>query len=79
MPGAITLCLHKGAAGSCDPRLQAKLFDTSDVAAFSERHYLETVWIVRSHGASGRPLLLVVSASLHSGDGDQLVLTQMMA
>ena len=79
VPGAITLCLHKGAEGPCDPQLQAKLFDTSDVPAFSERHYLEAARIVRSHGASGQPLLLIVSASLHSGDGDQLVLTQVMA
>ncbi len=35
--------------------------------------------VVRSHGASGQPLLLLVTASLHSGDGDQLVLTQVMA
>ena len=79
VPGAVTLCLHKGAEGPCDPQLQAKLFDTSDVPAFSERHYLEAARIVRSHGASGQPLLLIVSASLHSGDGDQLVPTQVMA
>ncbi len=79
VPGAITLCLRKGADGPCDPQLQTKLFDTSDVAAFSERHYLETARIVHARGASGEPLLLVVSASLHSGDGDQLVLTQVLA
>ena len=76
VPGAVTVCLHK-TGGPCDTQLQSKLFDTSDVAAFSERHFLDKLAVVGSHGTSGQPLLLLVTASLHSGDGDQLVLTQM--
>jgi hypothetical protein len=78
VPGAVTVCLHK-TNGPCDTQLQSKLFDTSDVAAFSERHYLHKLAVGRSQGAFGQPLLLLVTASLHSGDGDQLVLTQVMA
>lgn len=78
VPGAVSICLH-GTGQPCDAQLRSKLFDTSDVHAFSERHYLDRLAIVRSHGTSGQPLLLLVTASLHSGDGDQLVLTQVMA
>ncbi len=78
VPGAVTVCLHE-AGGPCDAQLRSRLFDTSDVPAFSKRHYLDRLAVVRSHGASGLPLLLLVTASLHSGDGDQLVLTQVMA
>ncbi len=77
VPGAVTICLHR-IDGPCDTQLQSKLFDTSDVPAFSERHYLDKLAVVRSRGASGQPLLLLVTASLNSGDGDQLVLTQVM-
>ncbi len=76
VPGAITLCLRKSATAPCDTRLQGKLFDTSDNTVFSERHYLDKAEIVRPHG---RPVLLVATSSLHSGDGDQLVLTQALA
>ena len=79
LPGAIPLCLRKGASAPCDTQLQATLPDTSTHSPLSERHYLNKAEIVRPHGKSGRPVLLVVTASLRSGDGDQLVLTQALA
>ena len=79
LPGTVSLCLRKGASGPCDTQLQGSLPDTSDDILFSERHYLEKAEIVRPHGKSGRPILLLVTASLHSGDGDQLVLTHALA
>lgn len=79
VPGRISLCLAKASDSRCDARLQERLFDTSDIGLFSERHYLKTAEIVYPHGAAGRPLLLVAVASLHSGDGDQTVLTQALA
>ena len=79
LPGTVSLCLRKGASGPCDTQLQGSLPDTSDDTLFSERHYLDRAEIVRPHGKSGRPILLLVTASLHSGDGDQLVLTQALA
>ena len=79
VPGAITLCLGKADAGSCDPQLQGRLDNTSDDGLFSERHYLDTAEIVHPHGASGAPILLVATASLHSGDGDQSKLTEAFA
>ncbi len=78
VPVAILICLYR-IGQPCDAQLRSKLFDTSDVPAFSERHYLDRLAIVHSQGTSGQPLLLLVTASLHSGDGDQLVLTQVMA
>jgi hypothetical protein len=73
-PGEVHLCLHKEAAGPCDPHLEDALRSGSKDDLFSKPHYLNKVQVV--HGASGRALLLVQTASLHSGDGDQLVLTQ---
>ena len=72
VPGAITLCLRR-AAEPCDKRLQLPMFDTSGSDVFSERHYLRRAAIVR---ARGQPVLLLQTASLPSGDGDQLQLTQ---
>ena len=78
VPGLVTPCLRKG-AGACDPRLQDKLDTTPDSNLFTEPHFLEEARIVHPRGAPGRPLLLVRTAGLHSGDGDQLVLTQALA
>ncbi len=79
VPGKVDLCLANAASGPCDPHLQGGLQAASDDPQFSEPHYLNEARVVRSHGTSGRPVLLVVTASLHSGDGDQLVLTQALA
>lgn len=76
VPGAVTLCLHKAASGPCDPQLQNRLYDSSDTALFAERHYLNRAAVVHPRGRSGASLLLVSTASLHSGDGDQAVMTQ---
>ena len=46
---------------------------------FTEPHYLNAVTIVYPRGRAGRPLLLVQTASIFSGDSDQIVLTQVLA
>ena len=77
-PGAVTLCLRSGASGPCDPQLQTPLrAPASNDDLFVTPHYLGRADV--APGAAGRPLLLVQTASLHSGDGDQLVLTQALA
>jgi hypothetical protein len=76
-PGAILLCLRKDASGPCDPQLQGTLRAGSGDDVFAAPHYLNQAKVV--HGAAGRPLLLVQTASVHSGDGDQLVFTQVLA
>lgn len=76
VPGVVTLCLRIGALGPCDPQLQGKMAAWSDDSLFSERHFLDKAAIVQSHG---QPILLVATASLHSGDGNQFVLTQALA
>jgi hypothetical protein len=66
-PGNIQLCLSKAAAGPCDARLQSAL-STSDDDLFGH-----------PRGATGHALLVVRTASLHSVDGDQALLTQVLA
>ncbi len=78
-PGVVTLCLREGASGPCDPQLRDALRAASAGDLFSEPHYLDEARVVHDRRVSGRPLLLVRTASLHSGDGDQLVLTQALA
>ena len=77
-PGVLTFCLRRGDSGPCDPALRQALRTTSG-DQFDQPHYLNWVRIVRPHGASGAPLLLVQTASVHAGDGDQVVLTQALA
>jgi len=76
-PAEVRLCLRRGASGPCDPQLQAPLRPGPEDDGFARPHFLNTARIVR--GAPGGPLLWVQTASLHSGDGDQLVFTQALA
>lgn len=63
-PGKIQLCVR--AASSAND-------------SFTQPHYLKAVKIVYPRGSADQPILFVQTGSLHSGDGDQLVLTQVLA
>lgn len=76
-PGAIDLCLRRSASEPCDPQLQRTVGAASDNDVYASPHFLRDAEVV--HGAAGRPLLLVQTASIYSGDGDQLVFTQVLA
>lgn len=79
-PGDIQLCLRAAPTAPCDPQLQNALrAATSANDSFTQPHYLKAVKIVYPHGRADKPLLFVQTGSLHSGDGDQLVLTQVLA
>lgn len=79
-PGQIQLCLRAAPSAPCDPQLQNALrapTRTDDV--FTQPHYLHAARIVYPREHTGPPLLFVQTSSLHSGDGDQLVSTQVLA
>lgn len=80
-PGALTFCLHKGSAGPCvsgPVTLPLKAPDPGYAIAW-EPHYLDAAKVVYPNGQDAAPLLLIVTGSLNSGDGDQIVATQLVA
>ncbi len=77
VPGPIRLCLRQRPAGPCDPQLNGALGRSDGDGPFAGPHFLNIARLVR--GAADQPLLLVQTASIHSGDGDQLVYTQALA
>ncbi len=80
-PGALTLCLREGPAGPCvaEPVTLPLRAPSDDDAIAWEPHYLLAAKPVYPQGAKGPPLLMIVTGSLHSGDGDQLVVTRLLA
>ena len=78
-PGQIQLCLRAAPSAPCDPQLQNALRAAQHDDYFTQPHYLDAVKIVYPRGRTDPPLLFVQTGSLHSGDGDQLVSTQMLA
>lgn len=74
-PGAIALCISNDGGRSCRPNFVRKPRYPDDI--FVEPHYLNMAEIV--HPKPGRALLLLQTASFHSGNGDQLVLTRLLA
>ncbi len=76
-PGAVRLCLSKSNALQCDAPLDAK--PPAPWADAWEPHYLNGAQVVFPNGKASAPLLLMQTASLHSGDGDQAVYTQAFA
>ncbi len=79
-PGALTLCLRKGPAGPClsDAVTPPPQITTPDDAIGWEPHYLITASVVYPRGPKAAPFLLLVTGSLNSGDGDQIVATQLL-
>jgi hypothetical protein len=79
IPGSITLCLTKTTAAQCAPLQDMPAVQPGASGLFSDAHYLVTPQIVYPRGPSGAPLLLLQTASMHSGDSDQVVYTQLLA
>ncbi|MEO7051476.1 MAG: hypothetical protein ABI128_07405 [Rhodanobacter sp.] len=79
-PGALTLCLRRDPAGPCvsDPVTPRFRATTSDAPVAWDQHYLLTAKVVYPRGPNAAPLLLIVTGSLHSGDGNQAVYTQLL-
>ena len=79
-PGKIQLCLRAAPTTPRDPQLQNALrVPSSANDFFTQPHYLNALKIVYPRGSADQPLLFVQTASLQSGDGDQLVFTQVLA
>jgi hypothetical protein len=80
-PGALTLCLHRGPAEPCvsDPVTPPLRATTHDEENAWEPHYLITAKAVYPRGTHAAPFLLIVTASVHSGDGDQVVDFQLVS
>ncbi len=79
-PGALTLCLRKGPSAPClsGPVTLPLRSTTRDDPAAWAAHYLLTARVVYPEGSNAAPLLLIVTGSLNSGDGDQIVSTQLV-
>jgi hypothetical protein len=79
-PGALTLCLYKGSAEQClfDPVTLPLRTTPNDPIAW-EPHYLIAAKVVYPRGPKDAPFLMIVTGSLNSGDGDQIVSTQLVA
>ena len=79
-PGALTLCLRKGPTEACvaDPvSVPLRARSPGDATAW-EPHYLLTAKAVYPRGPKAAPFLLIVTGSVYSGDGDQLVATRLV-
>jgi hypothetical protein len=79
-PGQIQLCLRATPSAPCDPQLLNAVSAASSANDFfTQPHYLNAVKIVYPRGSADQPVLFVQTASTHSGNGDQVVLTQVLA
>lgn len=77
-PGALTLCLRNGPACVSGPVTPVLRSTTPDDPNAWEPHYLIAAKVVYPRGANAAPFLLIVTGSLNSGDGDQVVATQLI-
>jgi hypothetical protein len=79
-PGALTLCLRKGPAGPCVPGPVTPTLPTVPPGSPAwEPHYLLAAKMVYPRGPKAAPFLMIVTGSLYSGDGGQVVATQLVA
>ena len=76
-PGQIQLCLQATASAPCNPQLLNAPVTSNTF--FATPHYLKAVKIVYPRGNADQPVLFVQTASMHSGNGSQLVSTQVLA
>ena len=73
-PGRIQLCLRASLSAPCDPQLLNALRVASSANDFfTQPHYLNAVRIVYPRGSADQPVLFVQTASMYSGDSDQII------
>ena len=77
-PGALTPRLRRGPTAPCasDPVTIPLHAPSADHAVTWEPHYPRSAKLVYPRGPKAAPLLLIVTGSLHSGDGDARVSTE---
>src|ERR1700753_3754767 len=77
-PGGVQLCLRKTDTGPCDqPLPTTPASRPPPLSTDWPAHYLNIARVVYPGGPAKAPLLLVQTASEHSGDGDQAIYTQL--
>jgi hypothetical protein len=78
-PGALRLCLEKDSSSACAFDLAVLAPRPKGISYIAwEPHYLTATKRLYPQGKSGLPLLLIVTGSLCSGDGDQVIATQLL-
>ncbi|AYJ84647.1 hypothetical protein D3Y57_00655 (plasmid) [Sphingomonas paeninsulae] len=78
-PGVIMPCLRHSRSPACDTALTARLDPDTPKNNFDAPHYLRTAHVAYRQAGDRQPLLIVVLASIHAGNGGQLVGTQALA
>jgi hypothetical protein len=79
-PGVMHLCLRVSPTASCAPDLVAMPQPPAPLTYSDwEPHYLNQAQLVFPRRRTAPPLLLLQTAGMHSGDGDQAVYTQLLA
>lgn len=78
-PGRLDLCLRRGPVGPCvrEP-VSAEPPSAAGSSVDWGPHYLRTAKTVYPHDGRRGPLLELVTASVHAGDGGQAVVTQLL-
>jgi len=76
-PGAVQLCLKREASAPCAPEPVMPPPQSGTSYDGWGPHYLTAARPVYPRGRSSPPLLMIVTASLHAGDGGQVVATQL--
>jgi len=78
-PGVVRPCLRHMDSPICDPTLSARLDPNRLRSDFDQPHYLRTARVAYRQAGDREPVLIVVLASIHAGNGGQLVGTQALA
>lgn len=73
IPGELKLCVRKAPAAACDPAI------ITMPRPDWEAHYLDAAKLVYPRGRKAAPLLLLQTASMHAGNGNQSVFTRLLA
>ena len=78
-PGEIRLCLQKALTAACNAAPVSAARPSTQESADWSPHYLISAAPVHPRGSTAAPLLELVTASVHAGDGGQVVVTQLLA
>jgi len=78
LPGPVTFCVSRDDGHSCDPSVTSRFAGTEPGDDYGLPHFVRTARIETLPGKSSRPVLLLSTATIYSGDGNQGIRTEIL-
>jgi hypothetical protein len=78
LPGPVTFCVSRDGGRNCDSSVTSRFAGTKPDDDYGVPHFVRTARVEHLPGKPSRPVLLLSTATIYSGDGNQGIRTELL-